>query len=69
MIPAVSRWDALSGGRGLTAEHRVFSEGMIRLEAGVRSVAGEKTAVTLRHQQPVRHGPRPTNEQTLERAT
>ncbi|MEU9256552.1 hypothetical protein AB0D66_32775, partial [Streptomyces sp. NPDC048270] len=44
MIPAVCRWYALSGGWALIAERRAFREG-IRLQAGVRFAAGEKTAV------------------------
>nr|WP_322108314.1 helix-turn-helix domain-containing protein [Streptomyces atratus] len=44
MIPAVCRRDAVSGGWGLTAERRAFRE-QVRLEAGRRFAAGEKTAV------------------------
>ncbi|WP_323180528.1 MULTISPECIES: helix-turn-helix domain-containing protein [unclassified Streptomyces] len=42
MIPAVCRRDAEGG--GLTAEWRVLRE-QVRLEAGRRFAAGEKTAV------------------------
>ncbi|MFF3609929.1 winged helix-turn-helix domain-containing protein [Streptomyces sp. NPDC002463] len=47
MIPAVCRWDEVSGGWGLTAERRAFREG-IRLQAGQRFATGEKTAVIAR---------------------
>ncbi|MFI8275603.1 helix-turn-helix domain-containing protein [Streptomyces sp. NPDC085929] len=43
MIPAVCRRGEVSGG-GLTAERRAFRKS-IRLQAGQRFVAGEKTAV------------------------
>ncbi|MGQ4436033.1 winged helix-turn-helix domain-containing protein [Streptomyces sp. SAS_260] len=44
MVPALCRWDAVLGGRGLTAERRAFRE-RIRLQAGERFAASEKTAV------------------------
>lgn len=44
MIPAVCRWGEVFGGWGLTAERRAFRE-EIRLQAGQRFAASEKTSV------------------------